>query len=149
MGLYQYQWWSYYGEVLLLTGQPCPFFTGSSKLANKYLYGIQLSFTQCKNYNAWTIITTLETSGVGPLDDRPSPAKLHHFVQKKKKKKKCDMWHMTCDRWQVTRDTWHMTRDMFGEVSIPSKFQLPSSYCLWFMILWRSGGKGWLNELIN
>ena len=52
------------------------------------------------------------------------------------------MWHVTCD-------TWHVTRDMFGGVNILSKFQLPSSYCLWFMILWRSGGKGSLNELIN
>ena len=25
--------------------------------------------------------------GVGPVDNRPSPTKLHHFVQKKKKKK--------------------------------------------------------------
>ena len=44
---------------------------------------------------------------------------------------------------------WHMTCDMFGEANIPSKFQLPSSYCLWFMIILRSGGKGWLNYLIN
>ena len=43
----------------------------------------------------------------------------------------------------------HVTRDMFGGVNILSKFQLPSSYCLWFMILWRSGGKGWLNESMN
>ena len=49
----------------------------------------------------------------------------------------------------VTRDTWHMTWDIFGGVNILSKFQLPSSYCLWFMILWRSGGKGWLNESMN
>ena len=25
--------------------------------------------------------------GVGPVDNRPSPAKLHHFVRKKKEKK--------------------------------------------------------------
>ena len=79
------------------------------------------------------------------------------FIQKKKKKKKTcdtwhvtrDMWHVTGDTWHVTRDTWHVTRDrwhltcdMFGGVNILSKFQLPSSYRLWFMILWRSGGKG-------
>ena len=32
--------------------------------------------------------------------------------------------------WHVTRDTLHVTRDMFGGVKILSKFQLPSSYCL-------------------
>ena len=44
---------------------------------------------------------------------------------------------------------WHVTRDKVGGVKILSKFQLPSSYRLWFMILWRSGGKGWLAELMN
>ena len=61
----------------------------------------------------------------------------------------CDTWHVTRDKWDVTHDTWHVKCDMFGEVNIPSKFQLPSSYCLWFMIIWRSGRKGWLTELIN
>ena len=46
----------------------------------------------------------------------------------------------------MTRDTRHMTRDMFGGVNILSKFQLPCSYRLWFMILW---GKGWLSHWIN
>ena len=74
--------------------------------------------------------------GVGPVDNRPSTDKLHHFVHKKKKKKSDtwhvtrDMWHVTCDMWHVTRDTWHMTRDLFGVVNILSKFQLPSSYLL-------------------
>ena len=49
--------------------------------------------------------------------------------------------------WHVTHDTWHMGG---GEVNILSNFQLPSSYSLWFMILWRFGGKGslthWNNE---
>ena len=56
---------------------------------------------------------------------------------------------MTRDLWQVTLDMWHVTHDTFGGVNILSKFQLPSSYRLWFMILWRSGGKGWLTEWIN
>ena len=38
---------------------------------------------------------------------------------------------------------------MFGGVNMLSKFQLPSSYRLWFMILWRYGGKGWLSHWIN
>ena len=87
--------------------------------------------------------------GVGPVDNRPSPAKLHHFVRKKHTQKTHDMWHLTCDIWHVTYYTRHVTCDMFGEVNIPSKFQLPSSYWLWFMIIWRSGGKGSLNELMN
>ena len=45
--------------------------------------------------------------GVGPVDNRPSTDKLHHFVQKKQK----NMWHMTCDTWHMTHDTWHMTHD--------------------------------------
>ena len=45
--------------------------------------------------------------------------------------------------------TWHMTCDMFGGVNILSKFQLPSSYGLWLMILWISGGKGWDTESVN
>ena len=88
-------------------------------------------------------ILFLKLDGVGPINNRPSPAKLHHFVPQKKKKK------VTCDTWHVTRDTWHMTCDTFGEVNIPSKFQLPSSYCLWFMIIWRSGGKGWLSKWVS
>ena len=64
------------------------------------------------------------------------------------------MWHVTCDTWHVTQDMWHVTRDKWhvthlGGVNILSKFQLPSSYCLWFMILWRSGGKGWINQLMS
>ena len=80
----------------------------------------------------------IELDGVGPVDNRPSTDNLYHFVQKKN----CDMWH-------VTRDTWHVTYDMFGGVNILSKFQLPSSYRLGFMMLWRSGGKGCMNELMN
>ena len=52
--------------------------------------------------------------GVGPVDNRPSTDKLHHFVKKEKKKKlhvTCDTWHVTHDMWHVTRDTWHVTHD--------------------------------------
>ena len=41
--------------------------------------------------------------GVGPIDNRPSTDNLHHFVQKKKKRKK-----VTRDMWHVTRDMWHV-----------------------------------------
>ena len=98
------------------------------------------------------------------VDNRPSTNKLHHFVKKTQRKTKtmwhvtCDMWHVTCDTWHVTRDTWHVTHDTWHMtclgggrgVNILSKFQLPSSYCLWFVILWRSGEIGsrtdWLIE---
>ena len=61
----------------------------------------------------------------------------------------CDTWHVTCDTWHMTRDTWHVTCDMYGGVNILSKFQLPSSYCLIFMILWRYWGKGSLTDSMN
>ena len=41
-----------------------------------------------------------ELDGVGPVDNRPSTDKLHHFVRKKNKKK-----NVTCDMCNVTRDT--------------------------------------------
>ena len=115
-----------------------------------------------------TCLQISKLDGVGPVDNRPSTNKLHHFVPKKKFKIKknytwdvtrdtwhvtCDMWHVTRDTWHRTHDTWHVTRDTWhvtrlGGVNILSKFQLHSSYRLWFMILWRSGGKGWLIEWI-
>ena len=64
-----------------------------------------------------------------------------------------DMWHVTRDMRHVTCDMWHMTRNLFGGMNILCKFQLPNSYRLWFMVLWRSGGKGslseWMNQWIN
>ena len=111
----------------------------------------------CKELQKGVELMLVKLDGVGPVDNRPSTFKLHHFVQKKKKKEEeekiwhltFDMWHVTCNTWHVTHDMWHMTRDMFGGVNILSKFQLPSSYGLWFMILWRSGGKGWLSKSVN
>ena len=52
------------------------------------------------------------------------------------------MWHVTCD-------TWHVTYDMLLGVNNLSKFQLPSSSGLWFMILWRLRGKGWLTDWLS
>ena len=46
--------------------------------------------------------------------------------------------------------TWHITCDMLWGVNILSKFQLPSFYCLWFMIFEDLEEKAHgLNELIN
>ena len=62
--------------------------------------------------------TFLKLDEVGPVDNRPSTDKLHHFVQKKKKEKKvtCDPWHVTHDMWHMTRDMWHVTHDMWHVV---------------------------------
>ena len=68
--------------------------------------------------------------------------------KKKNYKKNMKKKYVTRDMWHVTRDTWHVTCDTFGGVNIISKFQLPSSYRLWFMILWRYFRKR-LTDLIN
>ena len=87
---------------------------------------------------------------VGPVDNRPSTDKHHH---KNKQTKKQNKKHVTHDMYHVTCDTWPVTCDMLWGVNNLSKFQLPSSYCLWFMILWRSGGKGssteWMDGSMN
>ena len=46
----------------------------------------------------------LKLDGVGPVENRPSTDKLHHFVKKKEK------IHVTYHTWHVTRDMWHVTR---------------------------------------
>ena len=51
-----------------------------------------------------TIIFKLD--GVGPVDNRPSTVKVHHFDERKKT---FDTWHVTCDMWHVTCDIWHVT----------------------------------------
>ena len=72
--------------------------------------------------------------GVGPVDNRPSIHRLAPPLcpkkRRRKKRKKCDMWHLTCDMW------WG--------VNILSKFELSSSHGLGVIMLWRFGGKGWL-----
>ena len=46
------------------------------------------------------------------------------LVQKKKKKKcdiwhmKSDMWHVTCDMWHVTHDTWHVSQSHKNPCSV-------------------------------
>ena len=39
----------------------------------------------------------VKLDGVGPVDNRPSTDKLHHFVRKKKIKKRKKILHVTCD----------------------------------------------------
>ena len=60
------------------------------------------------------------------------------FYKKRKRKMTQDTWHLTCDMW-----------NMVVGVNIISKFQLPTSNGLWFMMPCRFGGKGWLTEWMN
>ena len=92
--------------------------------------------------------------GVGPVDNRLSINKLHHFVKNKQTKNMtwhvtCGTWHVTLDKWHVTLDMRNVTCDMLWQVNILSKFQLPSYSGLWFMIFRRLGGKGWLTDWMN
>ena len=82
---------------------------------------------------------------------RPRPISYTNLSKKKQKKIRINsnMWRITCGLWHVTCDTWHVTHDMLWGVNILSKFQLPSSYCLWFIRIWRYGGKGSLSEKIK
>ena len=61
------------------------------------------------------------------------------------KKLTCDICHMTHDMWHVTCDTWYVTR--LGGVNILSKFQLPSSSCLWYYEDLEEKGH-WINHLM-
>jgi hypothetical protein len=45
-------------------------------------------------------IYVLKLDGVGPVDNRPSTDKLHHFVREKTTKKQ-QQKHVTCDMWHV------------------------------------------------
>ena len=87
--------------------------------------------------------------GVTPLitDDPPTSSIIKKYNKHKKKLNKLgDMWH-------VTHDMWHVTCDTQSVVNIVSKFQIPSSNGLGFMMSWRLGGKWslseWMNEWMN
>ena len=69
------------------------------------------------SHEDFNMVQKQKLDGVGPIDNRPSTDKLHHFVR-------------NFFFFNVTRDTRHVTCDMFGGVNILSKFQLPSSYRL-------------------
>ena len=66
----------------------------------------------------WGCASTHKLDGEVPLITDPPPSSFTPL--KKKKKQKCDMWHVTCDIWHVTRDMWHMTCDRWGEVNLLS-----------------------------
>ena len=51
------------------------------------------------------------------------------------------MWHLTHETWLEICDTWHVTCDTCWRVNFLSKFQLPRSKGLGFMMSWRFGGK--------
>ena len=62
---------------------------GYSKQYEKAIYITRRNVKFKKNA---VLLTTRRGS---PVDDRPSTDKHHNFVRKKKKK--CDTWHVTCD----------------------------------------------------
>ena len=79
--------------------------------------------------------------GVGPVDNRPSTDKLHHFVRKKEKKMTFDTSHVTGDTWCDTwRDTWHILSN-FSSLAL--------KVCdLWYYEYWEEKDDS-LNELMN
>ena len=57
------------------------------KLSSSYGLGVMMSwrFGGKVSFNEWKNSSiSYKLDGVGPVDNRPSPAKLHHFVRKKK-----------------------------------------------------------------
>ena len=82
--------------------------------------------------------------GVGPVDNRPSTDKLHHLSERRKKKEKNYMWHVTCDTWHVTRDMSHVTHSVGWTFSQNFSF-LALPVWDWEDIL----GKGSLSYSIN
>ena len=62
-------------------------------------------YIPCTWYLVKTSIWLGKLDGVGPVDNRPSTNKLHHFVPPKNNFKKTDIQHVTCDTLHVTRDT--------------------------------------------
>ena len=79
--------------------------------------------------------------GIGPVDNRPSTDKLHHFV-----KKKYIYIHVTHDMWHVTRDMWHVTSDMLHVTRF--SFLAPTVCDLWYHEDLEEKDES-LNELIN
>ena len=69
----------------------CYLFSGNQLIRVNLTVEFKVVF---KNMFIWQL------DGVGPVDNRPSTDKLHHFVQKKKK-----MWLVSCDMWHVTHVT--------------------------------------------
>ena len=80
------------------------------------VHPIQDTITMHWRVGPWITKTAYSTKyqidRVGPVDNWPSPYKLHQFVQK----------NCSCDLWLVTRDTWHVTFDTWqvwaGEPSV-------------------------------
>ena len=118
-------------------------------LINNLLMPSLYSWDFNKTWNAlfWPGSPQLKLDGVGPVDNRPSSNKLHHFVRKKS-----DMWHVTPDMWHVTRYMWHVTR--LGGWTFSQNFSsLAFTVCdLWYYEDLEEKDDSmnkWINELIN
>ena len=82
----------------------------------------------CPQRLVWNL---LELDREAPLiTDRPST--VHLFSQNKKH---IFIYIVTPATWHLTPDSWHVTLHMWHMVNILSKFQLPISYGLGFMML--------------
>ena len=77
-------------------------------------YIVFQKYPSCGGDTAAQSLVLCKLDGVGPVDNRPSTDKLHHFVQINY------MWHVTHDTWHLTRDMGHVTCDMLwgGEHSL-------------------------------
>ena len=105
----------------------------------------RFSKKHCKMYLTTSMhLKWSKLDGVCTVDNRPSIDKPHPFARRTKKMWQWVNWHVTRDMWHVTHEMWHVVG-----VNILSKFQLPSSYYLWFLILWRFGWKEWLTQSVN
>ena len=73
-----------YVNTQLLTIWGCPV-----QLVKIYVK-TQINSIHIDHLTTWTyaVLYLVKLDGVGPVDNRPSTDKLHHFVRKKRKKKK-------------------------------------------------------------
>ena len=81
----------------------------------------------CKTW-ASRVGLIFKLDGVGPVDNKPSTKKLHHFVKKQK------TWQVTRDKWHMTPDRWHLTRDMRHMVGGEHSFKMSAPQLLRFGI---------------
>ena len=120
------------------------------------------SLRHCLNGNTYTFenvshlnwsdcfLLVKKLEGVGPIDNRPSTDKVHHFVPKIIIKK----WHVTHDILHVTRDTWHMTGDTWHAGAGEHSLKISDPWLLLFVIydimkIWRKRLTDWINQWIS
>ena len=99
---------------------------GWTSLWHIFMTNLFKTFLWLEMAENWSFIVII-LDCVSPVDHRPSPDSLHHFVQKSNEIKykikyiwhikpvtwhlTLDTWHAICDMWHVTCDMWHMLWD--------------------------------------